>query len=237
MSQTIPIKLSATSVPVGVSYASIDQLLTIIAQYMAGQIQDDVTFVLTGAADPTQFVTLLFFNTAQGVWKYWDTNSGRYLAVTQFQPGDTKTTFISGDEIQQGWVLLDGRLISAIQGLSQNQAAVLQTIFGVSGSLPTVTPLTALNGLPAVGAISDIPVLDIQPPSGQIGDLPFGTDYNPAQSQALGDNTETLRNSADSLKTSVKAIQTQAEAMLAALNGGGSGGVSLYCKIFCGYPS
>lgn len=236
MSQTIPIKLSGVPVPVGVSYADINQLITILCQYMAGQIQDDVTFVLTGAADPTQMVTLLFFNTSQGVWKYWDTNSGRYLAVTQFQPGDTKTSFVAGDEIQQGWVLLDGRKISAIQGLSQNQSAILQTIFGVDGSLPNTAPLTGLNGLPANGAVSGVPVTDIAPPKGQIAALPFGASYDPTQSQALASNAETLRNSAGSLKDSVVAIQVQTEKMLNALNGGSSGSATLYCKVFCGYP-
>lgn len=235
MSQIIPLKLTPTAVPVGVSYADINQLLVIIGQYMAGQIQDDVTFVQTGPVDPTQMVTLLFFNTSQGVWKYWDTNSGRYLAVTQFQPGDTKTTFISGDEISQGWVVLDGRAISAIQGLSQNQATVLQAIFGVTGSLPVTAPLTGLNGLPASGAISDITVSDTVPPTGQIGALPFGGSYDPTQSQALASNTETLRGSTGSLKDSLVAIQAQAEKILDALNGGSAGGPTLYCKVFCGF--
>lgn len=236
MSQTIPLKLTATPVPVGVSYADINQLLTIIAQYMAGQIQDDVTFVLTGAADPTQMVTLLFFNTSQGVWKYWDVNSGRYLASTQFQPGDTKTSFVAGDEIQQGWVVLDGRAISAIQGLSQDQASILETIFGAGGSLPVTAPLTGLVGLPANGAVSGVPVTAIAPPNGQIGALPFGASYDPTQSQALGANTETLRGSTDALRTSLTSIQTQTEKILNALNGGSSGSATLYCKVFCGYP-
>lgn len=233
--QTIPITLTPTPVPVGITYADINQLIQIVSRYMAAQISDDVTFVLTGAADPTAFVTLLFFNTTQGVWKYWDTGLGRYVAVTQFQPGDTKTTFLAGDQIQQGWVVLDGRAISAIQGISQNQAAILTTLFGIGGSLPTVTPLTSLQGLPATGAISDITVSDIQPPTGQIGALPFGATYDPTQPQALGSNTETLRNSAEDLKTSVAAIQTQAEAMLAALNNGTTG-TPLYSLVFCGYP-
>lgn len=233
--QTIPITLTATAVPVGISYSDINQLLQIVARYTAAQISDDVTFVQVGAADPTQFVTLLFFNTSQGVWKYWDTGLGRYVAVTQFQPGDTKTTFLAGDQIQQGWVVLDGRAISAIQGISQNQAQVLTTLFGIGGSLPTVTPLTNLQGLPATGAISGIPVSDTQPPKGQIAALPFGATYDPAQSQALATNTETLRTSEASLTDSVKAIQTQAEAVLTALNNG-STGTPLYTLVFCGLP-
>lgn len=234
MSQTIPITLNPVPVPVGISAATIDQLLTVICQYVQGQISDDVTFVLTGAADPTAFVTLLFFNTAQGVWKYWDAGLGAYVAVTQFQPGDIKNTFISGDEIQQGWVLLDGRAISAIQGLSQTQAQVLQTLFGAQGSLPTVTPLQSLANLPAANAFSAITVAAIAPPAGTLSALPFSSSYNPVESQNLAGGAETLRGSTADLQASVTAIQGVASLVLNSLNNAGA--ATIYAKIFVSFP-
>ena len=234
--QTIPIKLTPNTVPVGIAYSDINQLLTIIGQYMGAQIQDTVTFVQTGPNDPTQFVTPLFFNTSQGVWKYWDATSGRYLAVTQFLPGDTKTTFIGGDELQQGWVLLDGRKISQVQGLSQNQQQILEAIFGIGGSLPTTSALTSLNGLPLTGSFSGIANPAVTPPTGQIGALPFGSSYDPSQSQALGSNTETLRGSADSTQAALAAALVQAEAMLDALTNSSTSATPLFAKVFAGYP-
>ncbi len=233
--QTIPIRLTASTPPVSIQATDFAQLLTLISQYMSGQIQDDVTFVQTGASDPTQFVTLLFFNTSQGVFKYWDTGAGRYLAVTQFIPGDVKNSFVAGDEIQQGWILLDGRLISSIQGISQDQASVLEILFGLGGSLPTVTPLQSLAGLPANSAFSSITISDILPPVNQIGNLPFSGSYDPGQSQALATNTETLRGSTSSLKDSVASIRTVSASILAALNG--TGPATLYAKVFAGYPT
>lgn len=234
--QIIPINLAWLTVPVGIQATDINQLGTIIAQYLQGQIADTVTFVQTGATDPTQKVTELFFNTSQGAWKYWDVGAGQYLAVTQFVPGDTKTTFNGGDEIQQGWVLLDGRKISAIQGLSANQAAVLNTLFGTGGNIPTVTAAQTLSGLPANGSFSNISVPATVPPSGQIGALPFGASYDPAQSQALASNTETLRGSDAALQTAVVAIRAQSEAVLSSLNGA-TAGTTLSVKVFVGYPS
>ncbi len=236
MPQRIPISLSWTTLPVGVNPADLNQLGTVIAQYLTGQITTTVSFSDSGASDPTQLVTPLFFNTSQGVWKYWDNGAGKYLAVTPFQPGDIKNTFITGDEIQQGWVVLDGRLISAIQGLSQDQASVLNQLFGIGESIPTVTPVQSLSNLPPANAYSSISTAGtIQPPEGQIGALPFGASYDPSQSQALGTNTETLRNSTASLNSAVKTINDVNIALLASLRGSTSGS-QLVAKIFVGLP-
>lgn len=234
--QRIPIALAWTPLPVGVNPATLDQLGTVIAQYLSGQISSDVSFFEMGASDPTQLVTPLFFNTSQGIFKYWDVNAGRYLAVTPFQPGDTKNSFVTGDEIQQGWIVLDGREISAIQGISQNQSSVLQQLFGINGSLPTVTPVQSLTGLPAADAYSSIGTSNaVQPPEGQIGALPFGASYDPTQPQALATNTEVLRGSAAQLQVQQNAINEVNIELLAALRGSANT-ATLTAKVYAGLP-
>lgn len=234
--QTIPITFSSTPTPVGVQVATLDQLLALMARYFQGQITTTVSFFDSGASDPTQLVTPLFFNTAQGTWKYWDTGAGKYLAVTPFTPGDTKYSFVAGDEIQQGWIVLDGRQISSIQGISQDQASVLYQLFGVNGSLPTVTAAQNLSDLPAANAYSSI-VTDgpFTPPSGQIGALPFGATYDASQSQALAQNTETLRGSAVGVQNALTSVNDVNKQLLAALRGS-AGSSQLYAKVFVSFP-
>lgn len=234
--QTVPIKLTWTPLPVGVNPLTLDQLGTVMAAYMAGQISSDVTFIPIGASDPTLFTSPLIFNDTQGVFKYWNTGSGKYVTVTPFQPGDTKNTFITGDEIQQGWILLDGRLISAVSGISQNQTVVLQQLFGIGGSLPTVTPALTLADLPAAAAYSSIALSGIiQPPQGQIGALPFGATYDPSQSQGLGANTETLRNQTENLRIALQTVNGVNIRLLSALRGTETS-VSYVTKVYVGTP-
>ena len=234
MAQTIPISLVPLPTPTGIEYSTIDQLLTVIANYLSGQISTDVSFFAQGASDPTSYVTSLFYNTSQNIFKGWDTGTGSYLPITPFQYGDVKNSFVAGDEVSNGWLELNGREVTAIQGLSLRQGQVLAQLFP-AGTLPTVTPLQNLSGLPTNTSFSSISLPDITPPENQIQNLPFSGSYVQIESQDLAKNTETLRDSTSNLNDSVTQIRDVAESLLNAMNGGNSS-ASLYAKVFIGYP-
>lgn len=231
--QTIPITLQPVPVPVGISYATINDLLTIVAKYLSAQIESNVTFIQEFATNPSTFQGDLIFNTTTGLWMRWDIGTASYVPLTAFAFGDTKNTFVSGDDVTGGWIVCDGRKISAIQGISQNQAAILQTLFGVDGSLPTLTPLQSLSGLPTNGAFSNITNPAVQPPLGQIGALTFSSPPTQTEVQALAQNTEVLDGSAISTQGAVAAVIVQAEALLQALNQSATT-AKLYSKIYVG---
>jgi len=233
MSQTIPIQLQPLPVPVDFRALDINQLLTVICQYVAGSISSTVSFFDSGPSNPSQMTSPVFLNTTQGVFYLWSTSLGSYQAMTQWQPGDTKATFVSGDSPQIGWIVCDGRVISTIQGISSTQLNVLQQLFGIGGSLPNLT-VPVISGLPTTNAFSSITVTDIAPPAGQIGALPFSADYTPTEEQNLAANTEVLRTSAQALKTSVASIKGVAQQVLTALSG--STVAPLYVNVFIGYP-
>lgn len=233
MSATIPITLQPIPAPVAISSLTFDQLLTNICQYVSASIQQDVSFFQTVTADPTHQTTPIIYNITQRIFKQWDSGLGRYVAISQFEPGDVKETFVAGDVAQLGWITCDGRKISAVQGVSFTQVSVMEQLFGIGGSLPNIAPQNT-TGLPAANAFSKIPISAVLPAANTIGGLPFSTDYNPGESQNLATNTETLRSSTDSLETTVAAIKTVSDTLLVALNGGTS--VPLYVQVFVGYP-
>ncbi len=233
MSQTIPIILQPLPVPVDFRALDINQLLTVISQYLVGSISQDVSFFDSGPNTPSQMTSLVFLNTTQGVFYLWEDSLGRYQSTTEFQPGDTKATFVSGDSPQIGWIVCDGRLISTIQGISTTQLSVLQQLFGIGGSLPNLS-VPVISGLPTASAFSSIPIVDITPPDGQIAALPFSASYAAIEEQNLASNTETLRDSAQALKASVASINGVAQQVLTAL--AGSTTAPLYVNVFIGYP-
>lgn len=233
MSATIPITLTPVPVPVGVKAADINQLLTIITQFVSASVSGDVSFFQIVTVDPTAFTTTLIFNSSQGIFKYWDTGSGKYLPVSVFQPGDIKNTFISGDSPQTGWIVCDGRPIGEVPNISQNQQSVLNNLFGVGGKLPDLTPLQGIKNLPASGAFSSISVPATVPPTNQIANLPFSSEYNPVEPQNLASNTESLRGSQNSLRTAVAAMQSVSEQMLEAFTVPATG---MVVCVFVGYP-
>jgi hypothetical protein len=230
----VPITLQATPVTVGVSYSDINGLLQIVASNLSAFISQTVSFYAQGPVTPSTFITSQFFNTAQNLWYGWDTGSGRYLPITQYVPGDTKTSFVTGDNPTAGWVLCNGRAISAVPNLSQYQVAILQNLFGAQGNLPNIAPLQSLIGLPANLAFSGISNPTVAPPAGQIGALTFPNNpVQPADVQPLAQNCETLDGSVIALQTAVAAVITQSEAVLESLNAGSSTGLNTF--VFCGY--
>lgn len=147
--QTIPIVLTWGPVAPGTQAADINQLGTLLAAQLSGAIRADVSFVTIVLNDPTTYQGALIYNSTQRVFKAWDTASGSYIALTQFAVGDVKNTFVGTDTVATGWVILNGRTISAVPGLTQNQITNLTVLFP-AGTLPTVTaPATTVGTLVA----------------------------------------------------------------------------------------
>jgi hypothetical protein len=213
--QTIPITLTPNSPPTDVQAANFSQLITLICQYVQGSIRASVSFFLEVVVDPTAFVTNLIFNTSQGVWKFWSVAEGRYVTVTDYIVGDVKNSFFAADQVSAGWVVLNGRQITAIPGLSQLQIDNLTALFP-SGMLPTVVPINGAD-LPPEDSYSGITGVEIEPDSGVIEALPIGVAYDQAEVEALRDNTEILRDSAADLAQETNEIKAKSEELLEAL--------------------
>lgn len=230
--QTIPITLTWGPVSASFTAADINELGTLLAKQLAGSIRADVSFILPTLNDPTTFTTQLIFNTTQGVFKSWSTTSGKYVPVTDSQIGDVKNTFVGVDTLATGWVILNGRSIAAIPGLSLQQQTVLETFFGVGGSLPTVIPQN-IAGLPVVGSFSGIVTPAVLPAAGIIGALPIGATYDQGEVTTLRDDTEILRTSTAAVETQAAAIQAKAEQLLVAISNNTT--PPLYSSLFIGF--
>lgn len=236
--QTIPITLTPGVPPPDVKTVTAEQVLKLVADYMAASIRADITFIPIVTNDPASFDGQLIFNVAQNIFKSWSIASGAYSAVTENVIGDIKDTFIGNDDIARGWVILNGRAISSITGISAAQTTALETLFGAGGNLPTIAA-THTNGLPAGNAFGDIvwppslaPV--IQPAAGVISPgLAFSNPVADTEAQALANQTEVLRTSVQDSFDVTKQIQAVAQAMLTALNQ--SSTPPIYAAVFCGY--
>lgn len=241
MSQTLPIQLVPQVPPTGLQQPSgLYPLLQIICTYVQASVQQGVAFMSIVAADPATMTTYLVFNSTEGIFKYWSTSSGNYQPVTQYNVGDRKSSFIGGDEIASGWVLLNGRLLTAVPGLSAAQTVNLNALFGNNGSpatVPTNEGIGSFAALPNNGAFSNIPNLQIQPAVGTFSGL---TPANPPVQADLVNvdlNCELLLDTANDLQGTVTNVIAQSEAMLEALNGTSQGsGPTVYWKVFVGYP-
>ena len=229
--QTIPITLSWGPTEADLEALNINQLGELISAQLAGAIRADVSFYLEVLQDPTNFVTNLIYNSTQGVWKAWNSGTGSYVALTQYQIGDVKNSFSSSDQLSVGWVVLDGRAFTAIPGLSATQLATLQTLFGGT-TLPVVTPTNTAN-LPGSAAFSGIPAAVVLPADGVIGALPIDATYNETEVEALRDATEILRDSTAAVETQLAAVQAQCSTLLAALRS--STTPSMYAMTFIGF--
>ena len=62
--------------------------------------------------------------------------------------GDVKQSYVSGDDLNDGWVILDGRTITAIAGISGPQIANATSLYG-GAALPTVAATGSLSALHA----------------------------------------------------------------------------------------
>lgn len=241
MSQTIPIILTAGPVPPGFAAADINQLMQAIATYISGAIRTDVTFIPRVLNDPATNISPIIFNVSQNIFKVWDISSGSYIAITEFQLGDVKNSFVGTDDIVHGWVLLDGRAIAAITGITGLQQQTLNNLFNggsPGGTLPTVKPANIV-GLPADGSFSGIvwpPSINpvVTPDAGTFGGLFFSDPVAATEAREFANDTEILRGSVQDSFDVTKQIQAQAEFTLNALNAPAT--TPMHALVFCGYP-
>lgn len=230
--QTIPITLQpGVGTPAQQAVVS-TEAMAIIASLMSASIRADVSFFSQVTNDPPAFTTWLIYNVSQTVFKYWNIATGSYVAITQFRVGDMKTSFVGNDDVATGWVVLDGRLISNITGLTGAQVAALETLFGVGGSLPVVTP-TNVSGLPPVNAFGNIPWPQILPAAGVFSGLTFSNPVADTEADAFAEDTEILRDTSENLFTLIKQIQALSNTFLNAMNN--SNNPPIYSLVFCGY--
>lgn len=234
MSTPVPIVLTAQPVDVTINATDLNALLKLFCSNISGAINQQVSFFLEVPSDPGTNVGDIIYNTSQMSFKGWNTGAGKYLPITQPAViGTIIQSFNQGDNAQAGYIQLNGRQITAIQGISTAQVAILNGLFP-SGTLPTVQATSQQANLPASGSFSSISNPVVAPPAGQIGALPFSGTYNPAEEQALATNTETLLESTIALQTTVAAVIAQSEAVLdAVLN---SGAVTIYAQVYIGPP-
>lgn len=231
----IPLSLSWQPLGVGVQGLTLDQLGEIIAEQLVGSISATVSFYAQGPSTPTQFVTEQFFNTSNNVWYGWNTASAKYLPSTQFQIGQVVNTYNQGDNVNQGWITCNGRPLTSIANISATQLAVLQSLFGVGGNLPNITPLSGLTGLPQNGSFSGITNPAVAPAAATFSGLNVSNPPTQADVQAITANCETLDGSTIVLQEALAAALVVAEKMLDSMNGSTTG-PTLYAQVFCGLP-
>lgn len=235
MSTPVPIVFSTTPLPAGAAVTNLNELLTVVAQYLTGTINQEVDFFLKGTVVPDSNQGV-FFNETTGRFMVWNATQGKYLPITDLEVGDVKQAYTAGDDLTGGWVVLDGRVIEDIPGITQDQLDNLQTLFGATpgSKLPTRAALSSLSNLPADGAIGGITVPETTPADGIIGALPIADSYDDAQIINLRDNTEVLRDSSADLVEAVKTLRDKTEQLRDAL--ADSGSTNVYTKVWIGFP-
>lgn len=231
--QTLAITLTWGPAAGQLSDYNLNQFGELLASHLAAAVQADVTFIPQLVANPAAFDTQLIFNITQRLFQGWDAGTGKYMPVTENTIGDIKNTFIGTDDIGRGWVILNGRVIAAIPGINGAQQAALESIFGVGGSLPTVTPAN-VNGLPAGNAFGVLPWPAINPAAGTFDPgLTFTNPVTDTEGLALAANAEILRDTTANVFTLVQQIQAVAQQLLTALNVNTT--PPIYAQIFVGY--
>lgn len=171
--QIIPIKLSPACVPSGFKAVTLQDLINAACKYISASVADDVGFFRSGSVLPTYDVGP-FYNTSTGTWYQWSLTYGRYICdLGNFRAGDTVNSFVAGDNLSYGWVVLDGRAINSIAGISTKQKNVLESFFGAGANLPS--GLTAsITGTIAAPANSTYTVLLSSPNALTINSLSIG---------------------------------------------------------------
>lgn len=231
----IPINITPLPVPVGVQALNINQLFQLWSQFVEASIDlANVSFFIQGTVDPASDQGL-FFNTNQNMFKVWSISQGKYLPISDIQVGDTKLSFVTGDDINNGWLVCDGRGVQTLTGISQAQKLNVETLFGVNGSLPQLAPPQSMGNLPANGSIASIPVPTITPAGGVIGGLPIGAVYDQGEVGALRDGTETLRSSTAALSVTTTRLRDATEQIRDAI-AGATANTDAVWKVFVGYP-
>jgi len=235
MPATIPIILTPLNVPGQTQTLNINDLLALICKYVGASISANVSFFLQGASWPVSDQGI-YFNQTIGKFGTWNSGYGKYIPISDLEVGEIITTFVAGDDLPNGMVVLDGRNINAIAGLSQQQITNLETLFGVNQPIPSYSFFGSLQGIPALNSFSSIPVQPFAPTSAQVQSITFGSTYNQGIEQSLQADVALAAGSGTSLTQAVIQIQGIAEALLDALNNYTPTGLNPVQKIFVGFP-
>lgn len=231
--QTIPITLQPGTPPANFSYANFSQLLTAICRYVSGSIRADVSFFLEVMVTPTVYAGAnLVYNSVQRVFKGWNPNTGSYVTITQYAIGDVKHSFVAEDDVQNGWVLLNGRAFTAVPGLNAAQIAALQATFGGT-TLPTWTPVNGAD-LPASDSFSGITKPTINPGEYAFAGITVSDPPTQAEVQEIADLSQELRLSVGDVAAQASEIQDKSADLLEALRTNTT--PPLVMLTFVGYP-
>ena len=233
----IPISLTALPVPVGIKASNMNELLSLLAQYLEASIHDNVSFFLQGSNFPDSDQGI-FYNQTIGKFGDWNAALGKYIPISDVAVGDIRASYVGGDDLVNGWVVMDGRLISAVPGLTQLQKSNLQTLFGgaASATVPNLPFLAGLQNPPANGSFANIAQPAVDPQKGYIGALAIDASYVQSQVAALRDAAEQLDDSVNSLDTTVSTMKGVAESLLNSLNASTASGTGPKNRVFVGYP-
>jgi hypothetical protein len=147
MATQIPIKLTPLPAPQSVQWANFDQMVVLICKYIAAAIGANVSFFIQGPSAPSSDQGL-FYNTTVNKFMRWSPNDGKYIYITDFVVGMWSVSSVAGDDAAGGWIMLDGRAIDSIGGITPQQQNVLNTIFGANQNLPNVTFAPAIGTPP-----------------------------------------------------------------------------------------
>lgn len=159
----VPINLVAVTPPVGLTTANFTELITAVAKYLRGTIQQNVSFFQTFAQPPTTFQGNLIYVSGIGNFMTWNTGTGQYDALNQLQIGNVIQQSVhygdvTFDDVINGWIYLNGRNNADVAGLSASQLAALNVLYP-NGTMPNVQPLDvfptdimAINGSVTSGA-------------------------------------------------------------------------------------
>ena len=133
----IPITFRAVPLATPVRAVNIDQLLQIIAQQLSGEVDGAFAGLPQLATLPT-YDQGLVYNTTSRAFYAWSTAQSKYVPITTVPLlGEVKLTYRINDEPATGYVVLDGRPIASISGLSETQATNAAGLFGTT--LPSLT--------------------------------------------------------------------------------------------------
>src|SRR6478736_6970250 len=142
----LPVVLTPIPPPAGISAIDFPQLLANICAYISASVQQNVSFFQTFASPPGSFQGQIIFVTGLNNWMVWDTGTGQYIPLNQLQIGAViQQSEIYGapsfDDLQNGFVYLNGRAIASIVGLSASQTDNLNALYPNGGTLPNIQPL------------------------------------------------------------------------------------------------
>ena len=235
--QNIPITLIPTPVPTGTEGMTLNDLLNIIAQYMSASISASVSFFIQGSNWPSSNQGI-FYNQTLNKFGNWNAALGKYIPVSDVAVGDIRASYIGQDDLANGWVVMNGRQLTTIAGLTQLQLANLQTLYGSAPSavLPNMPFLAGLNNPPANQSFSNIAQSSVAPVAGFIGALALDGAYNQSQVAALRDASEQLDASVVNLNTTVQKALGVSESLLEAINASSSTTGGPVNRCFCGFP-